>query len=262
MGIGLALSGGGVKGIAHIGVIKFLEENNIRPTHIAGTSAGAIVGALYASGCNWKEILNFFEKVEIFGINKYAINKPGFIDTEKLYNSFESYLPLDDFKMLKINLFVTATNLLNGTLRIFSEGELIKPILASSAFPGVFTPVKIDNIYYIDGGTLNNFPVDLITMHCDQIIGVYLNPFKNVENEYFKHSYTILERALKIKSANDSSSKFDDCNLLISPKELGNYGTFYAKNTNEIFNLGYNAAKKAFESEKGIQFLMKNHNHV
>jgi NTE family protein len=85
MNIGLVLSGGGVRGVAHIGVIKALIDYSIFPTHIAGTSAGAIVGALYANGNTWQEILEFFKTVPIFRINKFAMNKPGFIDTPVNY---------------------------------------------------------------------------------------------------------------------------------------------------------------------------------
>ncbi len=259
MNIGLVLSGGGVRGIAHIGVIKALEENNIYPTHIAGTSAGAIVGALYASGCSWAEMLDYFNNIQLFELNKYAINKPGFINTEKFYDSLAPFFPEDDFKSLKKSLYITATNLLNGELKIFSAGELIKPILASAAFPGLFTPVKIDNEYYIDGGTLNNFPVDLISKFCDQIIGVYVNPFNKLKNGDFKHSYDVVERALKIKNGIECLSKFDGCDLLISPKGLNNYSTFYVKNSEEIFNLGYNEAIEILESEKGMKFLQENY---
>tara|TARA_R110001583_G_scaffold194982_1_gene368073 strand:- start:704 stop:1486 length:783 start_codon:yes stop_codon:yes gene_type:complete len=255
MNIGLVLSGGGVRGIAHIGVIKALQENNINPTHIAGTSAGAIVGALYASGCSWEKMLDFFNSIQLFGFNKYAINKPGFIDTEKFYNSLAPFFPDDDFKSLKKILYITATNLLNGELKIFNKGELIRPILASAAFPGLFTPVKIENAYYIDGGTLNNFPVDLISRYCDQIIGVYVNPFNKLNTNDFKHSYDVVERALKIKNGNESYLKFEACDLLISPIDLNNYSTFYVKNSEEIFNLGYNNAIKILEGEKGIRFL-------
>ena len=258
MKTGLVLSGGGFRGIAHIGVIKALEENNIYPSYIAGTSAGAIVGALYANGCCWEDMLAFFKKLEIFSFNKYAINKPGFINTEKFYKSFKTYLPFDDFKTLDKILYITATDLLNGTLKVFSEGELIMPLLASAAFPGVFTPVKIGNSYYIDGGTLNNFPVDIIAKHCNQIIGVYVNHFENVENSNLKNSYDILDRALKIKNAQESSLKFKACDLLIAPKGLDNYNTFYFRNTSEIFNLGYRETIKVLQSEKGIQFLNTN----
>ena len=262
MNTGLVLSGGGVRGIAHIGVLKALEEKNIQISHIAGTSAGAVVGALFAAGISWEEILSFFKKIQLFNINKFAINKPGFIDTEKFYDSFKSYLPDDNFKKLKINLYVTTTNLLDGKLKVFSQGQLIKPILASAAFPGMFTPVKIENEYYIDGGTLNNFPVNIISMLCDQIIGVYVNPFKAAKNGELTSSYSILERALKIKNAHDSFLKFKACDLLISPKELNDYGTFYVKNVDEIFNLGYQSAIEIFESEAGIQFLKVNHSEL
>ncbi len=258
MNIGLVLSGGGVRGIAHIGAIQALEENSIKPNYIAGTSAGAIVGALYASGYSCNKMMQFFNNVQIFSLSKYAINKPGFIDTEKFYNDFKSYFPTDNFDNLNKKLFVTATNLLSGQLKVFSKGELIKPILASAAFPGVFTPVKINEEYYIDGGVLNNFPVDLISSYCNKIIGVYVNSYNTINGNTLKHSYNVIERALKIKSAHDSIKKFKACNLIISPKDLSNYSTFYMTNFDEIFKLGYESTIKVLESEQGIRFLKSN----
>ncbi len=252
MNIGLALSGGGMRGIAHIGAIKALDEHGIFPTHIAGTSAGAIVGALYANDNTWKEILDFFKRVEIFSMNKFALNKPGFIDTEKLYDSFRAMLKDDDFKTLKKPLFITATNILDGTLKIFNKGELIRPILASAAFPGIFTPVKIKNEYYVDGGTLNNFPVDLIKPYCEQIIGIYVNPFGKVKIEDMKHSYNVLERAYKIRTANDFISKFPDCDMVICPKGLNNLSTFSMKDMDTIFDIGYNAAKEELKNNNNL----------
>ncbi|UCD61578.1 MAG: patatin-like phospholipase family protein, partial [Flavobacteriaceae bacterium] len=82
MKIGLVLSGGGFRGIAHIGVLKALNEFGFQITHIAGTSAGAVIGALYAGGLNWKQILEFIKEVNIFSLNNYALGKPGFVDTE------------------------------------------------------------------------------------------------------------------------------------------------------------------------------------
>ncbi len=242
MNIGLVLSGGGVRGVAHIGVLKALEEHGIFPTHIAGTSAGAIVGALYANGNTWQEILDFFRTVPIFRINKFAMNKPGFIDTEKLYDSFRILLKDDDFSVLKLPLYITATNILDGSLKVFTQGELIRPILASASFPGVFTPIKIGEEYFVDGGTLNNFPVDLIATQCEKIIGVYVNPFEKLNIKDLKYSYNVLERAYKIKTAYDSIAKFKDCDILICPKELKEIGTFSMKDIDAVFQLGYEAA--------------------
>jgi NTE family protein len=242
MNIGLVLSGGGVRGVAHIGVIKALEEHSIFPTHIAGTSAGAIVGALYANGNTWQEILEFFKTVPIFRIDKFAMNKPGFIDTEKLYDSFRTLLKDDDFSVLKLPLHITATNILDGSLKIFTQGELIRPILASASFPGVFTPIQIGEEYFVDGGTLNNFPVDLIAPQCEKIIGVYVNPFEKLNIKDLKYSYSVLERAYRIKTAYDSIAKFKDCDILIYPKELKKIGTFSMKEIDAVFELGYEAA--------------------
>ena len=242
MNIGLVLSGGGVRGVAHIGVIKALEELGILPTHIAGTSAGAIVGALYSNGNTWQEILEFFRTVPIFRIDKFAMNKPGFIDTEKLYDSFKTLLKDDDFSTLKLPLHITATNILDGSLKIFTQGELIKPILASASFPGVFTPIKIGEEYFVDGGTLNNFPVDLIAPQCEKIIGVYVNPFEKLNIKDLKHSYNVLERAYRIKTAYDSITKFKDCDILICPNGLKKIATFSMKDFDAVFELGYEAA--------------------
>ncbi len=255
MNIGLALSGGGVRGIAHIGVIKALEEHGIFPNYIAGTSAGAIVGALYANGNSCQEILDFFKLTDVFSINKFALGKPGIIDTEKLYDSFMGILGTDDFSVLKKHLYVTATNIIDGTLHVFSKGELIRPILASAAFPAIFTPIQIGDDHFIDGGTLNNFPVDLITEQCDRIIGVYVNPFEKKSIKDLKHSLSVLDRAYKIRSAYDSIIKFKDCDIVISPKELKKVGTFTVRDMDAVFNLGYGAAKAKLTDEKVKAFL-------
>ncbi len=248
MNTGLVLSGGGVRGIAHIGAIKALEERGVMPNYIAGTSSGAIVGALYAGGFGWETIFDFFKSIDLFSINKFALNKPGFVDTEKFYDRFTPFFPDDDFKSLKKPLYITATDILKGTLEVFHQGELIRPILASAAFPGMFTPVKINGDYYVDGGTLNNFPVDLISGFCDRIVGVYVNPLDKVEIGDLRHSFNILERAYKIRSMRDSESKFGDCDLVISPQDLSNYNTFSLKDMDTIFKLGYDAAKEAMQS--------------
>ncbi|GMN11732.1 patatin-like phospholipase family protein [Croceitalea sp. MTPC9] len=251
MDTGLVLSGGGARGIAHIGAIKALEEYGICPSHIAGTSAGAIVGALYAGGCPWQEILDFFKTVEIFSINKYARKKPGFVDTAKFYDLLVKYLPSDSFEDLEKPLYVTATNLLDGSLKVFYRGELIKPLLASASVPGIFAPIQIESGYFIDGGTLNNFPVDLIKMYCDKIIGIYVNPFEKVKIEDLKHSYNVMERAYHIMVAKDTFNKFKDCDVLIRPERMGDFGMFSLKKVDILFELGYAAAKKVLQSREG-----------
>ncbi len=245
MNIGLVLSGGGSRGVAHIGAIKALEEHGIYPTHVSGSSAGAIVGALYTYGYHWEHILEFFRSIQILNIKKYAIGKPGFIDAEKFYPEFNRYLKEDHFSALKKPLAITATNILSAKLEVFTDGELIKPILASAAIPGVFAPVKIKDSYYVDGGVLNNFPVESLRSKCDILIGSYVNGIEDITIEDLKHSHNVIERAFRLKSVKEDYIKFRDCDLVISPKALSKYATFDKKHIDDIFKIGYNATKEA-----------------
>jgi NTE family protein len=248
MNIGLVLSGGGMRGVAHLGAIKALEEHNIYPTHIAGASAGAIVGALYAHGYAFDEMLELFKSVKLLDYKKYALNKPGFIDAEKFYDVFKEKLPDDNFSALKKKLFITATNITEGKLEVFSKGELIKPVLASSAFPGLISPINFNEALYIDGGVLNNFPVDLIKADCDVVIGVYVNLYGSASTKDFKHFYNVIERAININIAKSDEAKFADCDIVIAPKKLTQFGLFDKNNIDEIFEIGYNDMIKALKS--------------
>ncbi len=254
MKIGLVLSGGGARGAAHIGAIRALEEEGIIATHISGTSSGAIVGALYANGVPWMDILNFFKTIPIFRPNRYAFKKPGFIDSENFYGDLKKYFPEDDFTALNKTLYITATDIIKGTLKIFNQGQLIKPIIASASFPGVFTPTQINGSYYVDGGTLNNFPVEPLVAKCDKIIGVYVNPLEKMSIQDLKHSFAVVERAYKIKVAGESLNKFSSCDLVIYPEELTKYGIFDMKNIDAIYQLGYSTTKKLLENHNLVDF--------
>ncbi|MDX1315222.1 MAG: patatin-like phospholipase family protein [Eudoraea sp.] len=252
MDIGLVLSGGGARGIAHLGALQVFREWELVPEIIAGTSAGALIGALHATGMEPEDIFDFIRRTEIFSFKKYARSKPGFVDTEKFYDRFLECFPSDNFSALKIPVLVTATNLLSGAPVVFKEGEVIRPILASAAFPGVFTPVRIGDDYFIDGGVLNNFPVDLISGKCKKVIGVYVNPFERKGYKDFKHSLSILERAYQIRASRDSLSKFEDCTLVISPQGLKRFGTFDLNNLETIYQLGYESALRTLDANREL----------
>lgn len=249
---GLVLSGGGARGAAHVGVLKAFDEYGVSPTYISGTSVGAIVGALYAGGVHWSEIFNFFKDTSVFHAKRFAFNKPGFIDTEKFYDDLKAYFPRDNFDALEKPMFVTATNVLTGSSKVFSKGQLIKPIIGSASFPGLFTPTEINGSYYIDGGVLNNFPVEPLKKHCDNIIGVFINSLSKISIKDLTHSYTVVDRALKIRAASESIMKFPECDLVISPKDLADYAIFGMNNADAIFELGYAAAVKILEENKSF----------
>lgn len=236
--IGLVLSGGGYRGIAHAGALKAFEEVGIFPTHISGVSAGALVGALYAAGYSPEDILAFFKKVKIFEFNRYARNKPGWLDTDTFRSFLLSYFPKDSFKQLHKQLFVTTTDLLKGKIKVFRSGTLIKPLLASASFPGVFSPVAIENGFYADGGILDNFPIDPV-QDCSNIYGIYVSPISIMKTSEFKHSYDVINRALHLRMNAASEAKFSACDIVVYPEELSKYNLFNAKYADELFEIGY-----------------------
>ncbi len=241
--LGLVLSGGGVRGVAHLGVIKVLNECGINPAFVSGTSAGSLVGALYAAGHSVETIFEFFKTTAIFKMSNLAARKPGIIDSDKFYEVLKAYLPEDDFGALKKKLFVTTTDLIHGRVRTFSEGPLIKPLLASSAVPVVFSPIKIDGILYSDGGALNNFPVEPLVGNSGPIIGVNVHPLKDTKPEDIRSTLRVMERLFHITIHHHTVQKYHQCNILIAPQGLANYGTFERGHFDEIFELGYKAAQ-------------------
>ena len=252
--IGLVLSGGGFKGVAHIGAIKAIEESGLKPTFVSGTSAGAIVSSLYAAGYNIDEMKGFFSKTPLFKLNKLTRRKAGFLDSEKFIDDLIGYFPQNSFESLEKKLFITATNLIEGTAMVFNKGELIKPLLASAAFPGVFSPIKIKDQLYADGGILDNFPIEPIEKHCDMIIGIDVTPIKKPKLSDFKHAYNVMQRAYYLRAMPNSETKFKRCDIIIQPKELINHGVFSSGHLDKIFDVGYQEAKKQlaryFEHQK------------
>ena len=262
MKTGLVLSGGGARGVAQIGIIKALEEYGIEITHISGSSAGAIIGAMYAYGAPWEEILKFFKSAPIFHYKRYARNKPGFIDTIKFYNDFSNFFTEDSFNILKKKLYVNTTNLITGHKEIFETGELIKPLLASASIPGIFTPVTFKDALYADGGITNNFPVEPLIPVCDKIIGAYVNPLKNIQSNRLKHSYQVITRAYQISLDHQCRTKFKKCDLMIVPNKLENFGLFSLKTMDTIFDIGYNEAKKVLEEKANLFFSKTGKNNL
>jgi len=241
--LGIVLSGGGTRGLAHIGVLRALAEHGIRPDCVAGTSSGAIVGALYAAGYSPAEMVEFFERKNPFRIRKLAIGKPGIIDSGKVVSDFEETFPDNAFEALSKSLRIVATDMLRGEAAIFDSGPLIPAILASSAVPMIFTPVEIDGRWFSDGGIVNNFPVELLVSRCRTRIGVYVSPLEKIDRSALQHSLTIAQRALDVASFLRSSAKFDLCDIVLVPVELARFGAFDTKHFKEVEQIGYAKTK-------------------
>ncbi len=244
---GLVLSGGGVRGAAHLGLIKALEEQGISPSYISGSSMGAIAGAFYAAGYTYNDTLEFLNQTDMFSYQHFTLSKPGLIDTDSFYGTFKEYFPEDNFEALKTKLFICATDMVKGKSEYFNQGPLIRAIFASAAFPGMLSPVVIDDNMYADGGIANNFPVEPLLEHCDKIIGSYVNPLKEVSAGELDSATAILERSYDIVRNSITEQKFPHCDLLIVPPTLEKYGTFSMSQIDEVFEIGYEATKEALK---------------
>lgn len=249
--IGLVLSGGGTKGIAEAGVLQFLEEKKIFPNVIAGTSSGAIVGGLYSFGKSPLEILDFFKSVYFFNWKHFTFSKPGFINSDVFRLYLKPIIGEIKIKDLKTELLITATDLVQGECFVFDgEDYLLDAIIASCAVPGLASPHKRGDRLLSDGGILNNFPSDLLLDKCNKLIGVYVSPLQDVENNQLNSIKAVATRAYELLSHSVENFKFQHCDWFISPKELSNYGMFESKKTRmeEIFQLGYQEAEKTFSN--------------
>jgi len=250
--INLVLSGGGVKGVAHIALLEFLEENNISIQAISGSSAGALVGALYCSGLSPREILQFFKTTPIFRYTWLNPAKAGIFDSNK-YESVIKKFVKQRFEDLDIPLTITATNIEKGEPVYFQEGNLIPPLLASCATPAVFSPVMIAGELYSDGGVMDNFPIDPFLDSELSLLGSYvckpnhrkqkdLNSILKVTN----HTYSLL-----LYAANQFKFMATDMTVVFP---LGKYGVFETKNIPQI----YSEAKAHIKRVIRIDFLPQN----
>jgi NTE family protein len=246
--IGLVLSGGGVKGVAHVGIIKALNERNIYPDIISGVSAGAMVGALYANGVSHVDMLHFFKETPLFKYNFFTINKPGLFDTEKYLVFLEKYFPINSFKALKRELHVVATNLQKGIPEFFSSGDLLQPILASAALPPVFSPVIINGDLYADGGIMNNFPIEPLIGKTEIMIGAYTSAMKNMPSEEMKNALQIMQRANVLMLHSNCMDKLNVPDLLFKPKDLENIGVLDKKGIDKAFFIGYECASRMLDT--------------
>jgi NTE family protein len=248
MNIGLVLSGGGIRGVAHLGVLNALNVSGITPDVISGTSAGAIIGALYANQIAPLDALTIIKEINFLKFMRPAFRSTALLNLETAIPIFKNYLPHDSFSGLKIPLMISATNFCEGKLVYFSEGDLIRKILASCCIPGVFNPIKIEENYYVDGGILNNLPIEPLQNHCDIIIGSSCNHLENKSE--FENIKQVLERAATLVMNGDLYRKKDLIDILIEPKGLGEIGIFDLKQAELIYWTAYEEAIKKIDKNK------------
>lgn len=277
--VGLVLSGGGAKGFAHIGVLKVIDSLNIKVDYVAGTSMGAIIGSLYASGYSGKQLDSIFkslnfdnvindnlprsaktfyerENSEKYGVSlpftRFKINLPSALSRGQNVFNLLSKLTLhvtdiSRFDELPIPFFCIATDVETGEEVILDHGNLAQAVTASGAFPSLFQPVVIDDRLLIDGGVVNNYPIDeLRAKGMDMIIGVDVQDGL-ASRETLTSAPAILMQINNYRTINDMIKKAGKTDIYIKP-DIKNYTVVSFNEGRQIIENGEVAAKMKLES--------------
>jgi NTE family protein len=281
--VGLVLTGGGAKGFAHVGVLKVLEKAGVKIDYIGGTSMGAVVGGLYASGynatqidsifhdTNFNELItdytprankSFYEKRndELYAVTlpfkKLSVGVPlalskGIYNYNLLHKLTHPVRHIRDFRKLPIPFLCIATDIETGEQQVLMEGSFPQALLASSAFPSLFSPVEINGKLLIDGGVSNNYPIDEVRkMGADIIIGVDVQDDLKNRNSLNEATQVLLQIS-NLQVMKGMKDKIVNTDIYIKP-DISNYTVISFDKKNEIINKGEEAALKVLDKIKNL----------
>ena len=251
--IGLCLSGGGALGFAHIGVIQALEDHQIFPDVISGSSMGSIVGSIYAAGYTPAQMLQFIKDGKLYKITNImnfqpAFWKIGLSDHAPIVTLMNEFIPNNSFDKLEKKLYVCVSNLTSASWEIISKSEKLDMwVAASCCIPGIFNAMKINNMMYVDGGLLNNVPSQPLREKCEFIIGSDVIPHLTAKKK-LKPRDTLV-KSLRVAQHQSSLPGRALCDFLIEPEAIEKYNEFNFEAYQSIYQYGYRAA---------TQFIAKN----
>ncbi|CAC9972384.1 patatin-like phospholipase family protein [Flavobacterium panici] len=281
--IGLVLSGGGAKGFAHIGVLKVLEEAGIKIDYIGGTSMGSVIGGLYASGYNASQIDSIFKRTnfdelindyiprssknfygkkndELYAIvlpfSNFRVGIPealskGMYNYNLLSSLTRNVRHVRDFNKLPTPFLCIGTNIETGEEVLLNKGNLVQAMMASAAFPSLFTPVEIDGNLLVDGGVVNNYPIkEVRNLGADIIIGVDVQD-DLMKRKNLKNATRILVQITNLQSIDKMKSKIKDTDVYIKP-DIRDFGVISFDRGEEIIRKGEEAAFAVYEKIKSL----------
>jgi NTE family protein len=246
---GLVMSGGGARGLAHIGVLAALEKHGIYPGVISGSSMGAVVGALYAAGVSTDEMLKIARNRKLHSVFDWKFPKHGgMLTLNILHQLLETYIPENSFQSLKKKLFITVSNISAGHEEVFSDGPLYQAVIASASIPIIFEPQLINGQTYVDGGLFNDLPVDPLVGNCMKIIASHVN--YNGPNPELNSIRAIAERIYRLAIYQHVQKNFSKCDYIIDPPELREHGIFDFKHLDRLFEIGFVATEILIDQMK------------
>ena len=242
--IGLALGGGFARGIAHVGVLKVLEEEGIPVRMIAGTSVGALIGAAYCSGVTIAELEEVAYKVRFTTFARWTLSRYGFASNDRMVSFLTRTLKVQTFEELRIPLGVTATDFNTGEGTVFTSGSIIDPVRASCAYPGMFLPVEIHGRWLVDGMLSHPVPTrPLRAMGAERVLAVQLKGQWS-KTTAPRHLFDVIGQSFAIAQDMMSSVWRSAADLVIEPDVAGfDYDDF--KRAGELIRVGEVAMRRA-----------------
>jgi NTE family protein len=242
--VGVALGGGFARGIAHVGVLKVLEEEGIAVRCITGTSVGALIGAAYCSGLSIAELEEVAYKVRFTTFARWTLSRYGFATSDRMVSFLANTLKAKTFEDLRIPLGVIATDFNSGDGVVFRTGSLIDPVRASCAYPGMFLPVNIDGRWLVDG--MLSYPVPTVPlreMGAQRVIGVHLKGQWSA-NGAPRHLFDVIGQSFSIAQDRMSDRWRPAADLVIEPDVAGfEYDDF--KRAGDLLRVGEAAMRRA-----------------
>lgn len=251
MNINLVLSGGGARGLAHLGIIKVLQETGFVIQHISGVSSGAVVSAFICAGFSPEETLKVFMENNLMYRIRPVFNA-GIFKLSKWEEILLKHFPKNTFESLGIPLTVNATDINECKEAYFSSGELVTPLLASCSLPGIFEPIVINNRQYVDGGILNNLPVEPFLSGPNKTIALNVNPL--TAEESIDSAFKIFDRSFQLALRDKTNQNKKKAHLVIEPDALSKYQIFDLGEGEDIFKVGYDHASSL---RKDLESLIK-----
>lgn len=253
--VGLALGGGGARGLAHIPVLETLDELGIRPYRMAGTSIGAVVSALYASGLSGKEIRELIHQwqtprpekrhgiLDRHDLRRWAalldpsFERSGLFKGEKIIRFLSDFVKCTTFEELEIPLYVTAADYGDASEVVFKSGDLLSAVRASMAIPGVFTPVERAGKMLLDGGVVNPLPYDLLQDECDLVIAVDVGGTRHADETHRPSFFDTVIGGFEIMEASMIRDRLQSNppDIYLKP-DIRNVGLLEFNKTEQIFH--------------------------
>lgn len=243
--IGIALSGGGAKGFAHIGVLKALNEHGIDPDLLSGTSMGSLVGVLYAAGKTPDEIQELVKSAPVLKMVKLAWGKSGMFQMSPIRKILESEVGEDNFNSLQKPFYLSVSNINEGKAEVFHQGELFDIVIASCSVPVLFMPQVINNVTYVDGGLYDNLPTQSIRKLCRTLIGVHINYTGTIDS--FKGMKEVAERTFMLAIDQNVQASMKNCDIVIDPPEMQKFTFWDFDKVDKIVEVGYTFTKGMIE---------------